>query len=271
LHSIDALVAMCGIFGFVLKRPVPLAQALKVLEKLEIHQYRNESTPVGGYGAGVAILDPDGGVVHWKVGRTVETSPAKHLVTIVDATEASVLIGHVRNPSPEFMTTVKFKEAAQPYVVERDPKLTVASVHNGYVQNYKELRAKLGEAHVFESEKFELIDSEVIPHVFEELVSEKEDMDDALYSLFCALHGSHAIGLLQVGEENAFMHLIYKGKRRGLTVWTNTRNEIVFCSRREPLTQELRNVLSNGTFKEKVSIEHGEDAGLKLSFQIPSR
>jgi len=65
--------------------------------------------------------------------------------------------------------------------------------------------------------------------------------------------------------------LIYKGKRRGLTVWTNTRNEIVFCSRREPLTQEFGNVLSEGKFKEKVSIEHGEDAGLKLSFQIPSR
>jgi glucosamine 6-phosphate synthetase-like amidotransferase/phosphosugar isomerase protein len=264
-------VWMCGIFGFTLRKPVPTIQALGVLERLEVHQYENEPTPIGGYGAGIAILDNDGGLLHWKIGKTGDASPAKQLASIVDADEASVLIGHVRMPSPEFMTSVKFKEAAQPYVVERDPKLIVASVHNGKVQNYKELRAKLGQTHVFESEKFDLIDSEVIPHFFEELLSEKEETDEALYSLLCTLHGSSAIGLLQAGEENAFIHLIHRGKTRGLTVWANGRNEMVFCSRKEALTPQFRNILTRGKFKEKASIAYREDAGLKLSFQIVSR
>jgi glucosamine 6-phosphate synthetase-like amidotransferase/phosphosugar isomerase protein len=261
---------MCGIFGFTLKRPIPMIKALTVLEKLEVHQYPNEPTPVGGYGAGVAVLDSDGSVVHWKVGKVGEVSPARQLVKIVEVGEVSVLIGHVRMPSPEFMATARFREAAQPYVVEFDPKLTVASVHNGKVENYKELRTRLGKTHVFESEKIELVDSEVIPHFFEELLSEKEDADEALYSLFCTLQGSNATGLLQVGEENAFIHLVYKGKRRGLTVWTNSRNEMVFCSRRESLTEEFGSILTKGKFREKASIEYGEDAGLKLSFRVPS-
>jgi glucosamine 6-phosphate synthetase-like amidotransferase/phosphosugar isomerase protein len=262
---------MCGIFGFTLKKPVRTLQAVKVLGRLEVHQYPDESTPVGGYGAGLAILEPDGGLVHWKVGRAGDESPATQLSKVVDAAEASVLIGHVRMPTPKFMATAKFKEAAQPYVVEREPELVVASVHNGEVENYKELRATLGQAHVFESEKFELVDSEVVPHLFEELLSEKGEMNEALYSLFCALQGSSAIGLLHVEEENAFLHLIYKGKRRGLTVWTNSENEMVFCSRKEPLIQEFSGILRKGKFKEKISIAHTEDAGLKLSFQVRTK
>lgn len=262
---------MCGIFGFALKTYIPMAQALKVLERLEVHQYRREPTPVGGYGAGVAVVAKDGGLVHWKVGKVGEASPAMQLAKMVNATEASVLIGHVRMPSPEFMASAKLREAAQPYVVERDPELTVASVHNGKVENYKELRAKLGEAHVFESERFGLVDSEVIPHFFEELLSEEEQTDEALYSLFCALHGSSAIGLLQVGEEDVFVHLIHKGKTRGLTVWTNNQNEVVFCSRREPLIQEFEGIITERRLKERVAIAYQEDAGLKLSFQAKSK
>ena len=267
--SIDvvAVTCMCGIFGFIFKSPVPMTLALTVLEKLEIQKFANEPTPVGGYGAGIATLDQDGGIVHWKIGKVGQALPAKQLANSVDASKASVLIGHVRMPSPEFMATAKFKETAQPYVVERDPELTVASVHNGKVQNYEELRAKLGKAHKFESEKFELIDSEVIPHYFEELLSE-EEADDALYSLLCSLQGSSAVGLLQSSEENVFVHLIHRGRTRGLTVWVNGRNEMVFCSRKQALTQQFRNILVKGKFKEKVSIAYNEDAGLKLSFQV---
>jgi glucosamine 6-phosphate synthetase-like amidotransferase/phosphosugar isomerase protein len=246
-----------------------MIQTLKVLERLEVHQYPNEPTPVGGQGAGLAVLEKDGGLVHWKVGKVAQGSPAMQLAKIVEAREASVLIGHVRRPSPEFRTTARFREAAQPYVVERDPELTVASVHNGKVENYKELKANLGEAHTFESEKIGLIDSEVIPHFFEQLLSEKQESDEALYSLFCALHGSSAIGLLQLSEENSFLHLVHKGKTRGLTVWTNNQNEVVFCSRREPLIQEFEGIITKRRLKEKASIAYREDAGLKLSFHVP--
>lgn len=271
MHNNCETVAMCGIFGFTLKKPASVMQALKVLEKLEVHRYSYEPTPVGGYGAGVAILEPDGGIILRKVGKVGDASPVRQLTEIVDEREASVLIAHVRMPSPEFMGSVRFKETAQPYVVERDPNLTVASVHNGKVQNYRDLRAQLGEAHVFESEKFELIDSEVIPHFFEELLSEKQETNEALYSLLCTLQGSSAIGLLQVSEENAFLHLIHKGKTRGLTVWANGNNEMVFCTRKEPLIQEFGDLIAKRKFKERISIAHHEDAGLKLSFSIASK
>ena len=258
---------MCGIFGFVLKKPLPMVRVFGVLEKLEVHKYPQEPLPVGGYGAGVALLLEDGNVLVEKVGK-VGDSPAKKLEETVKVQEASVLVGHVRMPSPEFMKTAKHKETAQPYVVEREPELTVVSVHNGKVENYREIRKTLGSAHVFESERFELVDSEIIPHFFEEILSEKEEVTEALYSFFCALQGSSAIAMLQLGEEDSFLHLLHKGKTRGLTVWANDRSEVVFCSRKEVLTEGLGNLLSRGRFKEKVSIPYREEAGLVLSYPL---
>jgi len=260
---------MCGIFGFTLTKPIPLARVFRLLEKLEIHQYPQELKPVGGYGSGVAILLNDGSVLFEKIGK-VNNSPVRHLAKIVNAkaSEASVLVGHVRMPSPEFMESAKFKETAQPYVVELDPNLTIVSVHNGKVENYKELREKLGKEHVFESEKVELIDSEVIPHYFEELLNEIDNVDETLYALFCSLQGSNAIAMLQIDEENTYLHLIHKGKTRGLTVWTNEQNEVIFCSRKEPLMEEFNEILVKGEFKEKISIPYREDAGVKLSYQL---
>lgn len=258
---------MCGIFGFALKKPVPMVRVFSVLEKLEVHQYPQEPLPLGGHGAGVAVLLEDGNVLVEKVGKIAD-SPAKKLEEMVRVDEASVLISHVRMPSPEFMKTANHRETAQPYVVEREPELTVVSVHNGKVENYREIRKMLGSAHVFESEKFELIDSEVIPHFFEEMLSEKEEVAEALYSFFCALQGSGATAMLQLGEEDSYLHLLHKGKTRGLTVWANNMNEVIFCSRKEVLTEELGSLLSKGRFNEKVSIAYREEAGLVLSYPL---
>jgi len=261
---------MCGIFGFALRKAVPMAKVLSVLQKLEVHQYAQEPHPVGGYGAGVAVLLEDGSVLVEKVGK-VGDSPAAGLAKIIGVDKAAVLVGHVRFPSPEFMSTAKFKETAQPYVVERDPSLTVVSVHNGKLENYKEIRKTLGNGHIFDSERSELIDSEVIPHFFEEKLSEKGDAAEALYAFFCAVQGSNAIGMLQIGEENSFLHLIHKGKTRGLTVWQNSLDEVVFCSRKEPLVGVFDDLLKQSGFKERISVAWREDVGLKLSYELPVR
>jgi glucosamine 6-phosphate synthetase-like amidotransferase/phosphosugar isomerase protein len=260
---------MCGIFGFALTKPLPLAMVFRLLEKLEIHQYPQELRPVGGYGAGIAILLNDGSVLFEKIGK-IDNSPARQLAKIFNAklNQASVLVGHVRMPSPEFMETAKFRETAQPYVVEFEPNLTAVSVHNGKVENYKELREKLGKKHVFESEKVQLVDSEVIPHYFEELLNETENVNEALNMLFHALKGSNAVAMLQIDEENTFLHLIHKGKTRGLAVWTNEQKEIVFCSRKEPVMEDFGRILIDGGFKEEVSIPWREQKDLKLSFKI---
>lgn len=259
---------MCGIFGFMFVKPVSLSSVFEVLERLEVHQYPQEPTPMGGFGAGVAVLLEDGSVVSEKVGK-VEGSPSKRLARNWQARvrRASVLVSHVRMPSPEFMTNARFRETAQPYVVQLDPDLTVISVHNGKVENYVDLRKKLDERHVFESEKIQLVDSEIIPHYFEELLHEKEDVDEALSAFSCALQGSSTISILQVSEEETFLHFVHKGKTRGLTVWTNKLGEVIFCSRKEPLTEEFRDIIAHDKFKEKVSIQYREEAGLQLSFR----
>jgi glucosamine 6-phosphate synthetase-like amidotransferase/phosphosugar isomerase protein len=139
---------MCGIFGFVIKKPLSMTKVFRVLQKLEVSQYPGEPRPVCGYGAGVAVLLDDGSILSEKVGKVAD-SPAGLLADMMRTklAEASVLIGHVRFPSSEFMDTAKFKEAAQPYVEHFEPELTIFSAHNGRVENYMELKKKLN-AHV---------------------------------------------------------------------------------------------------------------------------
>jgi glucosamine 6-phosphate synthetase-like amidotransferase/phosphosugar isomerase protein len=261
---------MCGIFGFILKKPISMAKVLGVMQKLEVSKYSDEKLPVGGYGAGVAVLLDDGGVVSEKVGKNAD-SPVAQLAEILKPrlSEARVLIGHVRHPSLEFMDTVKFKEAAQPYVENFEPELTIVSAHNGRIENYLELKAKL-KGHVFESEKIRLIDSEVVPHYFGALLNEIEDAEQAAHSLLDSMKGKTvgSIALLQLDEENQILHLLHKGWSRGLTVWANAKGEVIFCTRPEPVEEELKETLSRGGFKEKAVIKPHEEAELNLSFPV---
>jgi glucosamine 6-phosphate synthetase-like amidotransferase/phosphosugar isomerase protein len=263
---------MCGIFGFVTKQPLSMTKVFNVLQKLEVSRYPNENQPVGGYGAGVAVLLDDGNVFLEKVGKTSD-SPASQLAEVVkpQLTDAKVLVGHVRFPSGEFLATAEFKEAAQPYVGEFEPELTVVSVHNGRLGNYKELSEKL-KGHVFESAKAGVIDSEIIPHFFGELVNEGKEAGEAADELLCGLKGKTvgSIALLQMDSENAFLHILHKGWSRGLTVWANEKGEVIFCSRPEPVVEEFKEALVKGEFKEKAVVKPREAAGLRLSFPVPS-
>ncbi len=263
---------MCGIFGFILKKPLSMNTVFQILKKLEASKYPDETNPLGGYGAGISVMLPDGDVISEKVGKEAD-SPVAQLAQIVEnktimnakLTNASVLVGHVRFPSPENMGTVKYQEGAQPYVEHFEQQLTIVCAHNGNLKNFKELKDQL-KSHVFESEKIGLIDSEVVPHYFGLLLNENETADAAAYELLSSLKGDNVAALLQIDEEEALLHLVYKGKARGLTVWSNDKGEVIFCSRPEPVEEELKLVLAVGKFKEKASINWKEDAGLKLSF-----
>ena len=165
------------------------------------------------------------------------------------------------------MNTVKYKEAAQPYIEHFDPNLTIASAHCGEVENWKELKSIL-KGHVFESDPIGFVDSEVVPHYFDELLNETQDPNTALYELMCNLKGSNLVALMQVDPENAFIHLMHKGKTNGFNVWNNDRGELIFCSRSEPVTTNLKTILAVRRFKQKAIIDKNEDAGLKFSFPI---
>jgi glucosamine 6-phosphate synthetase-like amidotransferase/phosphosugar isomerase protein len=139
---------MCGIFGFILKNPVSMKKVFQVLKKLEVSKYPGEAQPLGGYGAGIAVMLPDGDVISEKVGKTADLPVAVLDELVAKSTfmnakleKASILLGHVRFPSPENMKTANFKEGAQPYVEHFEKDLTIVSTHNGTVENYKELKA----------------------------------------------------------------------------------------------------------------------------------
>lgn len=258
---------MCGIFGFALAEPVKISRVFRLLERLETHQYPGEEIPLGGYGAGIAILMDDGTLLTEKVGAD-KTSPVKRLEEIVDVSFATILLAHVRYPSPEFMDTAKHKETAQPYVVQMDPNLTIVSVHNGKLENYRNLQRSLRKSHKLETENIQLIDSEVIPHIYEQILNEKADTDEALYELLHTIQGPNSIALLQATDEQTSIHLIHKGKTRGLVAFTNDKSELVFCSRPEPLQQELHQFLIENKLREKIDIRWREDIGLKMTFPI---
>jgi glucosamine 6-phosphate synthetase-like amidotransferase/phosphosugar isomerase protein len=256
---------LCGIFGFALEKPVEMAHVFKVLHRLEGHQYPNEPKPVGGYGAGIASITSSGKVNLEKVGKA-EGSPVERLSRVCRITQASVLVGHVRMPSPNFMETAHFKETAQPYMAQCSSGLSIVSAHNGYVANYEAIRARLGEKHVFESERVGLIDSEVIPHLFEELLDTEKNPNKALDKLFSTIEGSNTISLLQVEDKRLLLHFVHKGKTRGLHIWRNERGEVVFCSRREPVDECFGHMLNQGKFKGYMSIPYGEERSFKTAF-----
>jgi glucosamine 6-phosphate synthetase-like amidotransferase/phosphosugar isomerase protein len=74
---------MCGIFGFILKEPVSLNKVFEVLKRLEVSRYPDEATPVGGFGAGVAVMLRDGDVISEKIGKTNAVSPVAELQRIM--------------------------------------------------------------------------------------------------------------------------------------------------------------------------------------------
>lgn len=260
---------MCGIFGFALAKPIPLSEVFKVLERLEVHQYPNEETSVGGYGAGIATLQ-NGRIVVEKVGKTGDSSPVSELTKHVKTGEMRVLVSHVRMPSPQFMQTAHLCETAQPYAASCIKTLSVASAHNGYIQNYQMLREKLDKTHTLESDSVGLIDSEVVPHCFEEVLRVNGDVEEALHALYAMLEGRMTVALLQIGGKVGYLHFLHKGKTRGLHIWTNGHGEVFFISRKETLTPYFEGLLDECGLSETVTIAWREEKNLKLSFALRS-
>lgn len=259
---------MCGIFGYILKEGLPLRYTLEVLKRLEVYTYPGRPYPIGGHGAGVAYLTPDGEVFLRKVGKRDESPVSDLLGSLRLEDEAPrVLLGHVRRASPQFSETVKHSECTQPYRAECLGDITVLSIHNGFLRNYRGLRDGLRADHRYESAGIELIDSEVFPHVFEELV-EAEGSERAVERLFCLMEGNSTVALLSLKEGDRALGLLHKGRTVGLSLWTNREGEVLFSSRWEPVEEVLREVLERG-FERRLFIDYREAGGALFHFKPP--
>jgi glucosamine--fructose-6-phosphate aminotransferase (isomerizing) len=175
---------MCGIVGILAKRPVAdlLVDGLRRLE------YRGYDS------AGVATLN--GGKIETrrsagKIGNLAEKLAKEPL-------DGCVGIGHTR-----WATHGKPTEAnAHPHATE-----LVAVVHNGIIENYKELRRDLmAKGHVFKSET----DTETIAHLLTDLLQQGKTPQEAMGEALKQFEGAFAIGVIFKGHQDLLV-----GARRG--------------------------------------------------------
>ena len=175
---------MCGIVGILGKSAVamPLVDALRRLE------YRGYDS------AGIATLE--GGALARRRAegklRNLEARLEK------DGLEGHIGIGHTR-----WATHGKPTEAnAHPHATER-----LAVVHNGIIENFRELRDELiEEGAIFKSET----DTEVVAHLVSHALKRGLPPVEAVQTSLKRLRGAFSLGFLFAGEEDLLI-----GARRG--------------------------------------------------------
>jgi len=162
---------MCGIFG-VAGREDAVQTVLSGLKRLEYRGYDS---------GGVAILNGKGLVIRKRAGRL--DNLARSLVE--DPVRGRVGIGHTRWATHGAPSDLN----AHPHT---DASGRIAVVHNGIIENYRELRTRLeAQGHVFQSQT----DTEVLAH----LVGRHLNGGDPAREVQCALEGvegSYAIAVL---------------------------------------------------------------------------
>jgi glucosamine--fructose-6-phosphate aminotransferase (isomerizing) len=175
---------MCGIVGIIGREPVAghLVEALKRLE------YRGYDS------AGVATLD------HGALGRRRAQGKLEALEKRLksEPLAGNIGIGHTR-----WATHGKPSESnAHPHATER-----VAVAHNGIIENFRELRERLGKNGAkFGSET----DSEVVAHLVTEEMKKGKKPVEAVAAALKQLRGAFALAFLFSGEDDLMI-----GARKG--------------------------------------------------------
>ncbi len=163
---------MCGIVGYIGERDsVPI-----ILDSLARLEYRGYDS------AGIAVIDASGALTGSKAEGKLSVLAER--LTNGQALHGKVGLGHTR-----WATHGRPNDAnAHPHM---DCTGRIAVVHNGIIENYAPLRAKLIEAgHVFKSET----DTEVLAHLIE--AHDDGDLEDALRKTLAEVRGAYALGVI---------------------------------------------------------------------------
>lgn len=173
---------MCGIVGCILndKKAAPIL--LDCVKRLEYRGY--DSVGIATSSSSAIKIKKDKGKIK-NVYKKLD----------LDDLPGDMGIAHVRWATHGLPTM----ENAHPHT---DCNGKIAVVHNGIIENYKELRDKLEtEGHHFSSET----DTEVIAHLIEKYHNNGVDLENAIKKAIEQLHGSYAFAVIAVDEPRKIM------------------------------------------------------------------
>jgi glucosamine--fructose-6-phosphate aminotransferase (isomerizing) len=173
---------MCGIVGYIGRRDsVPII--LDALRRLEYRGYDS---------AGIAVIDSSGALA----GSKAEGKLSRLAERLANGSPLSgaVGVGHTR-----WATHGPPSDAnAHPHV---DCRGRIAVVHNGIIENYASLRARLIElGHIFTSQT----DTEVLAHLIE--LHYDGDLENAVRRTVAEVRGSYALGVISSDDPD---HLVF--------------------------------------------------------------
>lgn len=176
---------MCGIVGIISNEPAA-AQAIEALKRLEYRGYDS---------SGVASLSSDGRIERLRAEGKLKNLAAK--------LNAHPLVGHIAIGHTRWATHGRpTEDNAHPHATER-----VAVVHNGIIENFRELRAELEKEGVkFSSET----DTEAVLHLVDRALQKSCDPTHAIAEVLPRLKGAFALGFVFSGHDNLLI-----GARQG--------------------------------------------------------
>lgn len=206
---------MCGIVGYIgdrLAEPVVIAG----LESLEYRGYDS---------AGIAVIDNNVGEITKRVGRVQALKDAlpKHKVP------THLAIGHTRwatHGAPSMLNAHPHTNTAG----------TIFVVHNGIIENYQEIKAKLQtEGYVFVSQT----DTEVIPHLIDYYLRELKSFEPAFRATLKDLRGAYAIAAITTLEPDK----IFAARLSSPLVIGVGKNEFILASDATALMEHTKKVI----------------------------
>ena len=171
---------MCGIVGILGTENV----ADRLVEGLKRLEYRGYDS------AGIATLDGDSG--ERPIQRRRANGKLKNLATLVDN---NPIAGHVGIGHTRWATHgVPSEENAHPHMTSR-----VAVVHNGIIENYKDLRTMIG---VDDTAYASETDTEVIAHILDTYLADGLSPEQAVQKMLPQLHGAFALVMIFKGYDH---------------------------------------------------------------------
>ncbi len=179
---------MCGILGVIGKSGGKSDVTPRILEGLKRLEYRGYDS------AGIATI------INGEIGRRRAEGKLENLERLLrdDPLVGGIGIGHTRWATHGVPNEVN----AHPHATAK-----VAAVHNGIIENFRDLRAELvGHGHNFESET----DTEAIVHLITRYLDEGLAPRDAVAAALKRLEGAFALAIVFAGE-----HDLMYGARRG--------------------------------------------------------